>query len=135
METHRMVSVRSSRMRLRVAVTAAVACWLALSAGPGAEAPREIHVTAKKFEFSPARLEVTQGEAVRIVITSADGKHGFGIKQLDVKTEVPKSGQPAAIEFVAEEVGEFEITCTQWCGKGHKTMKGLLVVKPGVGSQ
>ena len=97
-------------------------------------ASREFHVTAKRFEFDPARLEVTQGDTVRIVITSADGKHGFGIKELDVKTEVPKTGEPATIEFVAEEAGEFEITCTKWCGKGHKRMKGLLVVKPRAGT-
>ena len=121
--------------RTRVAVLAAVVCLLAIPARPGADDRRELHVTARKYEFSPARLEVTQGEAVRIVITSADSKHGFGIKHLDVKTEVPKTGEPATIEFVAEEAGEFEITCTEWCGKGHKRMKGLLVVKPRMDSQ
>ena len=130
-----MGSVRSFRVRARFVAATTAACWLALAAWPRAEAPREIQVTAKKFEFSPARIEVLQGEAVRIVVTSADSKHGFGIKDLDLKIEVPKTGQPATLEFVAEEAGEFEIACTKWCGKGHKTMKGLLVVKPRVDSQ
>jgi cytochrome c oxidase subunit 2 len=109
--------------------------WFSIAAVSLCEAAsREFHVTAKKFEFAPARLEVTQGDTVRIVITSADGKHGFGIKELDVKTEVPKTGEPATIEFVAQEAGEFEIACTKWCGKGHRKMKGLLVVKPRAGS-
>jgi cytochrome c oxidase subunit II len=106
-----------------------------LPGAAGGNDPRELQVMAKKYEFVPNRLEVFQGETVRIVIRSEDSKHGFGIKQLDVKTEVPNTGEPATIEFVADEAGEFEITCTKWCGKGHKSMKGVLVVKPRGGSQ
>lgn len=116
-------------------IAAALLCCDLLTGAAGADGPRELQVVARKYEFVPARLEVFQGEAVRIVIRSEDSKHGFGIKQLDMKTEVPKTGEPVTMEFVAEEAGEFEITCTAWCGKGHKTMKGMLVVKPRGGSQ
>jgi cytochrome c oxidase subunit 2 len=115
-------------------VVATLACGLLVAIGNSAGRARELHVTAKKYEFEPARLEVMQGETVRIVIRSEDSKHGFGIKELDVNTEVPKTGEPATIEFTAQEAGEFEIKCTKWCGKGHKTMKGLLVVKPRAGT-
>ena len=119
---------------VRAVIAVCLSCGV-LVAAASADATRELQVTAKKYEFVPARLEVLQGETVRIVIRSEDSKHGFGIKQLDVKTEVPNTGEAATIEFVADEAGEFEITCTKWCGKGHKSMKGVLVVKPRGGSQ
>jgi cytochrome c oxidase subunit 2 len=122
------------RYSTHVTATALLFCGM-VAASTRADGSREMQVVAKKYEFVPARLEVVQGETVRIVVRSEDGKHGFGIKQLDVKTEVPKTGEPATIEFVADEAGEFEITCTKWCGKGHKKMKGLLVVTPRGGSQ
>ena len=125
---------RVRRYPVRMMAIALISCGV-LAGAAGADGPRELQVIAKKYEFVPARLEVVQGETVRIVVRSEDSKHGFGIKQLDVKTEVPKTGEPATIEFVADEAGEFEITCTQWCGKGHKKMKGLLVVRPRGGSQ
>jgi cytochrome c oxidase subunit II len=122
------------RYSVRTMAAALLSCGV-LTGTADADGPRELQVIAKKYEFVPARLEVVQGETVRIVVRSEDGKHGFGIKLLDVKTEVPKTGEPTTIEFVAAESGEFEITCTQWCGKGHKTMKGLLVVRARGGSQ
>ena len=127
--------MRSIRRYSIHAVAAALFVCGAITTSARADGARELQVIAKKYEFVPARLEVTQGETVRVVVRSEDSKHGFGIKELDVKTEVPKTGEPATIEFVAEEAGEFEITCTKWCGKGHKTMKGLLVVKPRGGTQ
>jgi len=91
---------------------------------------REFQVTAKKYEWTPSRFEVNEGDTVRFIVHSTDSKHGFGIKELDVKQEVPKSGEPVTIELVASRPGEFQIACSEWCGKGHKTMKGVLVVKP-----
>ena len=96
---------------------------------------REFQVMAKKYEWEPARFEVDEGDTVRFIVHSTDSKHGFGIKALKVKQEVPKSGDPVTIELVASRPGEFEIACSEWCGKGHKTMKGVLVVRPRSGTR
>src|SRR5262245_7224005 len=45
-----------------------------------ATAPKIIEVTARKFEFEPALIEVVEGERVRLLVRSADGVHGFEIK-------------------------------------------------------
>ena len=91
---------------------------------------RSFDVEARRYEFTPSRLEVTHGDSVRITIRSADRKHGFGIDRLGIEEEVARRGRPVTIEFVADTVGEFEIECTEYCGRGHKRMKGVLVVKP-----
>ena len=97
---------------------------------PGtAPAPRVIEVTAKRFAFEPATIEVTEGERVRLMVKSADGVHGVQIKKFKVNKMVPRGGQPVAIDFVASAPGTYEILCSEECGDGHDSMQGSLVVK------
>jgi cytochrome c oxidase subunit 2 len=100
------------------------------AAGQASQAVREFTVVAERYKFTPARLEVRQGEKVRVTIRSADSSHGFEIKKLKVDEYVPKGGRPVTVEFVATEAGEFPIECSEYCGKGHENMKGVLVVRP-----
>lgn len=93
-----------------------------------ASAPRVIEVTAQRFTFEPARIEVTEGERVRLNLKSADGVHGLQIKKFRVNTLIPRGGKPVTIEFVASAPGTFEIMCSEECGDGHESMTGTLVV-------
>jgi cytochrome c oxidase subunit 2 len=92
------------------------------------DGPRVIEVVASRFAFEPARIEVTEGEHIRLVVTSADGVHGVGIKKFRVEKAVPRGGTPVTIDFVASAAGEFPLLCSEYCGNGHEDMKGLLVV-------
>lgn len=91
-------------------------------------APRVIDVVAKRFAFEPARIEVIEGERVRLVVKSADGPHGIEIKKFKVKKVVKRGDEPVTIEFTASAAGEYPIVCSEYCGEGHKEMKGMLVV-------
>jgi cytochrome c oxidase subunit 2 len=98
-----------------------------------ATAPKVFEIVAKRFEFEPNRIEVEEGDRVRLVVRSADGVHGIGIKRFKVGELVPRKGNPkgdtVTIEFVAAAAGSFEIACTEHCGDGHEEMKGTLVVR------
>ena len=65
---------------------------------------------------------------MRLVVTSGDGFHGFGIEQFDVSKEIAR-GDTVTIEFTPDVAGEFPILCTEYCGDGHEGMKGQLIVK------
>ena len=94
--------------------------------------PKVFEVIARRFEFEPATIEVTEGDRVRLVVRSADGPHGVEIKAFKVKKAVPRAkpgDAPITIEFVATSAGEFPILCSEYCGNGHEDMKGTLVVK------
>lgn len=94
-----------------------------------ASAPREIEILAHRYAFEPSRVEVTEGDRVRLVVRSADGVHGIAIKKFRVNKIVPRKGEAVTIEFVASSAGTFEILCSEYCGEGHDQMKGTLVVQ------
>jgi cytochrome c oxidase subunit 2 len=133
---------RSDRVAVVVAVLVVIAVtlshyasWAAFTqhAGTGAGAsqdPKEIRVTAKKYEYDPAVVTVRQGDRVKLIITALDHDHGFKIDAFHVD-EVLKKGEPATIEFTVDMPGTFPFQCSQFCGLGHKGMKGELIVEAG----
>ena len=89
---------------------------------------RTIDVTVSRYEFSPERIEVRAGERIRLNVVSVDGTHGFRVKALALKVSVPASGKTVPLEFTPREVGTFAIDCSEYCGRGHRSMKALLIV-------
>ena len=83
---------------------------------------------ATRFNFEPSRVEVTEGERIKLLVKSGDGVHGLQIKKFKIDKKIPRGGDPVTIEFVATAVGEFPILCSEYCGDGHEDMKGMLVV-------
>jgi cytochrome c oxidase subunit 2 len=92
------------------------------------EATQRFEVTASRYKFDPARIEVRQGDVVELVLRSADTDHGLAIKAYAVKVAIPKGGETVGVSFVASRVGTFPIECSEYCGSGHKRMKGEIVV-------
>jgi cytochrome c oxidase subunit II len=93
-----------------------------------AQNERVIEVVATRFAFEPSRIEVTEGDRVKLVVKSGDGVHGVEIKKFRFNKKIPRGGEPVTIEFVASAVGEFPILCSEYCGEGHEDMKGTLIV-------
>ena len=89
---------------------------------------KTIDVIASQFQFEPATITVAQGDSVRLRLHSADRTHGLAIKAFRVKALIPKTGEAVTVEFVADQAGAFDITCSEHCGSGHVGMKGRLVV-------
>lgn len=105
--------------------------WVVLLLASGAaNSDRHFEVTASRFKFEPELLEVAEGDRVVVTIRTLDVEHGFAIKKLKLKADVPKGGDSARLEFVADKAGTYEITCSEYCGKGHGRMKAKLVVTP-----
>jgi len=95
----------------------------------GETVTRRFLMTASRFRFEPARLEVQAGDVVELVLHSADTEHGIAIKAFGVKAVIPKGGAFVTVSFVAEAAGRFPFECSEYCGSGHKRMKGELVVE------
>jgi len=110
-----------------VVLAAGVTVWAAASEDTNGRA-RSFEITASRFEFEPDLLEVEQGDRVVLKLRSADVTHGIAIKAFKVEKLIPKGGEPVSVEFVADKAGRFRFDCSEYCGAGHKGMKGLLVV-------
>ena len=103
------------------------AAWARL---PGTqEATRhELTLKAKKYQFSQARIEVAQGDVIKITLVAEDIPHSFVI---DAPYRIAKRvtpGKPVTFEFRADQVGTFPFYCNLTADAGCKDMRGQLVV-------
>lgn len=87
-----------------------------------------IHMTAKKYAFTPATIMVKRGERVQLIITALDREHGFKLAAFHVNQKLAK-GVPTTVEFTADKAGTFAFECSVFCGLGHHRMKGKLIVE------
>ncbi len=95
----------------------------------GQDEPRQVTVTARKYAFSPARIEVTENDLVKITLQTADIPHSFTIDAYRIAKRA-SPGHPAVFEFRADQVGTFPIYCNLTTDDGCKNMKAELVVRP-----
>lgn len=89
---------------------------------------KEFNVIAKKWDFSPDTITVNEGDTVILNIESIDVDHGIAIPNFGVN-EFLSPGNTVKIEFVADKKGSFSFSCNVFCGSGHSSMEGTLVVQ------
>ena len=109
----------------------AAALALSLSALAAGSIPKDkvIQLIAKKYEFSPAVIELKLGVPVVLELTSLDREHG--LKQPELKLdEVISPGKVTRVRLVPDKAGSFEFHCSVFCGSGHEEMTGRIVVMP-----
>lgn len=114
----------------RSLAAAAMAFAVALPTPRSEAAERSFDVTAAKFHFDPAVVEVDQGDHVVLSLHSIDVKHGFSLKPYGIKVTIPKGGDVVVVDFTADKPGSFSFSCSEYCGPRHSSMKGELVVHP-----
>ncbi len=74
-------------------------------------------------------LVVPLGKAVKLNISSLDVLHSFFIPAFRIKVDAVK-GMPTYAWFLADEVGEYDIQCTEYCGVDHSAMVAKLRIVP-----
>ena len=79
--------------------------------------PRRVEVTAKKFSFEPAEITVQKGQAVDLVVKSADVAHGLRIGELNLDIKVNK-GATADAHFTADKAGTFVVIAQSFAAQG-----------------
>ena len=72
-------------------------------------------------------LRVPVGKAVKLLLTSDDVLHSFYIPAFRIKEDcVPK--METYLSFTPDEIGTYDIFCTEFCGLGHSGMVAKVVV-------
>jgi cytochrome c oxidase subunit 2 len=117
---------------MRTLLLAAAAGVFAAAATAGAvlsQTPDEpvIRITAKRFNYEPAQINLVRGRPVILELVSLDRTHGFRVPQLNIRTEIPE-GSSTRVRVVPEQAGHFFFACDVFCGSGHEEMEGDIVV-------
>jgi len=92
---------------------------------PGTE--QVVHITAKRFEYTPSEITLKKGVPVILELTALDRDHGFKVPEFGVRADV-KLGEVARVRIVPDHTGRFEFRCDVFCGDGHEDMAGEIVV-------
>lgn len=74
-------------------------------------------------------LVVPEGQAIKLNITSIDVNHSFYIPAFRIKVDAVK-GMYTYAWFQADDPGEFDIQCTEYCGVDHSAMVAKLRIVP-----
>ena len=114
-------SVRHALLFLAVGVVCA-----AQDQGP---TEKPFAVTAHRFTFEPARIEVNQDDLVKIDLRTTDIAHSLTIDAYRIAKRV-EPGHPVTCEFRADHAGTFPYYCNLQLEDGCRRMRGELVVRP-----
>lgn len=88
-----------------------------------------VNVTAFQWGYKPDTITVKQGDNVTLYLTSSDVTHGFELDAFGINAEITP-GQITTVNFIADKPGTFTFYCSVFCGSGHSTMRGTLIVLP-----
>ena len=88
-----------------------------------------VTMAALTFAFLPAEVHVPVRKPVTFRITSLDVTHGFDIAGTNANTMVVP-GYVSQFTYTFDKPGEYLLVCHEYCGVGHHTMQGKIVVEP-----
>jgi len=81
-----------------------------------------------QFAYEPNLIEVSQGDVIHLTVTASDVGHGFRIDEYGIDEKLDP-GETRTITIEADKLGTFEFDCSVFCGSGHGSMSGKLIVK------
>ncbi len=91
--------------------------------------PVEVTVVARKYSFSPSRIEVDQDDIVKVTLRAADIAHSFTIDDPYRISKRAAPGQPVTFQFRADRPGTFTYYCSLTSDERCREMRGQLVVR------
>jgi cytochrome c oxidase subunit II len=117
----------ANRRRMLGASTGIFVC-AALGAGFAARGEdKVIRVTARKFVFTPNEIALKKGEPVVIELSTLDVFMGFNVPELKVRSDIVP-GKVMRVALTPDRAGTFTFLCDVFCGDGHESMSGKIVV-------
>jgi cytochrome c oxidase subunit II len=118
--------MRTTRRTVLVAGIASLASLMVGGAAVGQKA-RVIPVKVRRFAFTPSRIELTKGEPVIFELTTEDIFMGMNIPDFGVRSDIVP-GKTMTLALTPDKAGTFTFLCDVFCGDGHESMSGTLVV-------
>lgn len=86
----------------------------------------DVFVLAEMWRWSPI-LILEKGQSYKLHISSKDVMHGFSLQPVNMNFQVYPD-YDYVLTFTPTELGEYKVICNEYCGIGHHTMIGKIVV-------
>lgn len=90
---------------------------------PGGDA----YLLAHMWSFTPI-LKLHEGQTYRIHISSTDLQHGFSLQPMNMNFQI-LPGYDHVLTITPTSTGTFPIICNEFCGIGHHSMTGRIIVE------
>ncbi|OKL37952.1 cytochrome B5 [Domibacillus mangrovi] len=87
----------------------------------------ELVVVASAFMYMPAEVEIPVGSTVKIIATTKDVVHGYGVTGTNINMML-EPGYISEYVTTMDKIGEYLVVCNEYCGTGHHTMKMMYKV-------
>jgi heme/copper-type cytochrome/quinol oxidase subunit 2 len=110
-----------------VGTQALAAALLLAAAGAAARPAAEVSIQASQSGFEPSEVVLRKGEAVRIVLSSADREHCFAVDAFRIEKRI-LPGRPTSFDFTPERAGRFPFYCCLESGAQADVERGVLVI-------
>ena len=88
---------------------------------------RVVKVSARKFAFTPNEIVLRKDEPVTLEFVTEDVFMGFNAPEFKVRMDIVP-GKTMRLRFTPDKAGTFPFLCDVFCGDGHETMSGKLIV-------
>lgn len=87
----------------------------------------ELYIRAQIWTFTPGEVHVPVGSKVTFYVTSMDVQHGIKLLKTNVNMMI-LPGQISTLSATFKEPGTYQFVCHEYCGTGHHTMFGQIIV-------
>ena len=92
-----------------------------------AQNERVVKVHARRFVYTPSVINVKKGEPVVLELTTEDVLMGLSVPDLDIRTDIVP-GKTTLLRLTPQQAGTYEFLCDIFCGSGHESMHGKIIV-------
>lgn len=88
---------------------------------------QDAYLVAQMWRYWPV-LSLKKGQTYRLHVSSPDLQHGFSLLPMNMNFHV-LPGYDHVLTITPTTAGEFPIICNEFCGIGHHTMTGRIIVE------
>ena len=82
---------------------------------------------AGKDDLVSASLKIPAGKPIKLIMHSRDVIHNFFVRELRLKQDIVP-GMEIPLHFQADQIGIYEVPCSELCGLGHFQMRTTMQV-------
>ena len=86
----------------------------------------DVYLLGQMWNWTPI-LKLQKGVEYTLHLSALDVNHGFNLNPVNINFQVVP-GYDYGLRVTPNEAGDFRIVCNEFCGIGHHTMLGRLIV-------